>query len=114
MKRVHYGSITIDTTDEIAGLLIELAHESADSQHYRSQSAGGGFGMQPFAVGRVVPVLIAGYVNGSTTSTDVSLLVGLGIPIAAESIDLDVPAPDHESIVRDGLKQQLEAYASED
>ena len=112
MKRIHYPTVTIDLPDDIAQLLFEVSFEAADATHYQDRHFSNRIVKDKFAIGQTVPVTLIGYVNGGTTETQISVIVGAGIPLAISDVDIDLPEPAESHITRDALKQILEAYTN--
>lgn len=80
MKRLFYGSLAIDVSDETADAVLRLAELAASSYHNRSVRVAGGFGTEPYATGRFELVTVSGYIDDE--DRDVTLMVG-AIPIAS-------------------------------
>lgn len=112
MKRIHYPTVTIDLPDDIASMLFELGFEAAEAVHQRSRPISNGVMTENFAIGQTVPVSLVGYVNGGTAETQISVVVGAGIPLAISDVESDLPEPAGSQIARDALKKLLESYAN--
>lgn len=110
MKRIHYPTVTIDLPDDIAEMLFEVGFEAAEAAYFRSRPISNGVMSEPYAIGQTVPVSLIGYVNGGTTDTQISVVVGAGIPLAISDVDLDLPEPEGSNISRDALTQLVERY----
>lgn len=112
MKRIHYGTLTIDVSDQIADLVSTLAAEAATSYHRRSQRIGNGFTSQAYAIGRTEAVTLRGYVNGATSTSEVQFLVGVSIPLAVQTIERDLADP-YDDVSLGRLTAQVGEYLGE-
>lgn len=113
MKRIHYGSLTIDVSNQIADLVGTLSAEAASSLHQRSVRFGNGFGFQPYASGRVEHVRLNGYVNGASDASEVEFLVGAGIPLLIQSIVSSLADPENAEAMGK-LTAQVGEYVGDD
>lgn len=106
MKRIYYGNLTIDTSNDIAELAGAISVEAARAFHNGGHQAPGGFTTQSFPVGATEILTVHGFVGDATVATTVDLQVGSGIAFAVGSVDDGRPAPESEEI-RAALLAQL-------
>ena len=99
MKRIYYGTLTIDVPTAVADLVMTLASEAASSRHHRSVRMGNAFGSQGFAVGRTEHVTVFGYVNDASDATSLELLVGRGMPLAVGAITSSKTEPADDTVL---------------
>ncbi len=110
MKRIYYPTVTIDVSDRLADLLVEVHTELTDlplthpvTQDQQTRSV-------PFAAGRNAIVDVPGYLDGSNDPTVVKLLIGGGIALAVAPLsDARPDAPGTDASVDD-----LEHFFDED
>lgn len=83
MKRIYYGQITIDTTDEFADIAMQLAETALGRTRYRTQYIGGGGARsEEFDHGFTEVLTVSGYVNDADSTTDVKILITPGVHLA--------------------------------
>lgn len=113
MKRIYFGQITIDTVDEFADVVLQLAEKAMHYEKQRSQHfSGGGVGFQPYDRGFTEPLTISGYVNGDDTATDVTVLITPGIHLAVAPISSSKASPVVDMTLPQA-KAQLAEYTRE-
>lgn len=101
MKRIYYGNLTIDVSDETALVLLKLAHESFSNIR--------GSGTNAFAVGFAEQVTVTGYLNNAEETTDVTLALSNGIHLAVAPVRIEFDRPD-DAMTLPQLEAQLREY----
>lgn len=113
MKRIYFGQITIDTVDEFADVVLQLAERAMSYEKHRTQYfSGGGAGLQPYDRGFTEPLTISGYVNEADTATDVTVLITPGIHLAVAPVTTSKTSPVVDMTLPQA-KAQLAEYTSE-
>lgn len=114
MKRVHYGNLTIDVSNYVADGVLELSRLAATREHYRMETtqSGNSFGFRPvaYAHGSIEQVQFTGYVNGDSKAERVTLLVGIGYPIAVSGTDVGLDDPETSNADVTALIKQIQEY----
>lgn len=108
MKRIYYGALTLDVSNEVAEHLKAVVAALATRQHYRNVPAGGGMiSMQPYAYGQPAFETVSGYLNGSENEESVELFLNGSTPVAIGGYfgRLNDPAGSSETLAR--LKEWL-------
>lgn len=114
MRRIYYGSITLDVSDLVAEKVMALGTMAREAFHYRSEPAVGGGVMRPFWIGRTEVVRVSAYVN-QTEELDVVLVVGTGMPLAIGLLDDDDrPDPAGTEASMEQLDKRLAEYLEAD
>ncbi|QXE28917.1 MULTISPECIES: hypothetical protein [Microbacterium] len=103
MKRIYYGSLTIDVSDETAKILLQLAEESFGNIRRSGQSA--------FAVGYAEQVTVTGYLGDAENITDVTLVLSNGVSLAVAPVASKYDRPNDEMTLPQ-LEAQLREYHS--
>lgn len=101
MKRIYYGTLTIDVSDETALVLLQLAEESFGNIRTSGSSA--------FAIGFAEQATITGYLNGAEETTDVTLAISSGIHLAVAPVKIKFDRPD-DAMTLPQLEAQLREY----
>jgi len=109
MKRIYYGNITADVSDEVAAKLAEVIDAMAwkPLMGWRTQNGMGtsvmlGRGLQEFRS-------VACYLNGGDDETTVDLWVGGAVPIAIAPLHPAKPDPAGSATTLETLKAFLAA-----
>lgn len=113
MKRVHYGNLTIDVSDNVADAVLELAQAAASRHHINlEENEGPAFGLRsiPSPHGTTEQAEFSGYINGTNELSRVALLLGTGFPIAVSTIDSPLEAPALSAEDESALRFQIEEF----